>query len=341
MYRTIMGASMYASPPDHMGRKARGTEKIMRIGGTRIRHLAKYLQRVPGGAEYRVINRMAVDAIDKVLERTGFGSGVASGSVILPKVVGPVSRFNAHGKHVPLKHLPKQSRYIRTIEWSWDQWDGRYGTKTVTEERDIYRDCYQVESLAPPAVELTFMQGGDEALIVSPRQKADGADIAAGLHVVNLYLELYGACEIVRDDLGSFDPPAVRHVNWRMLPSGRHPWDKVAGHLADVLWVKDPRVRTVILSRHETINRYMPDEVYVGEGGFDRYVAYVFISRGLVVLECTELDNAIYVFGRKWAEFSKLSKADILAANLHLERIVHCDGWRTKFDRLMRITLAK
>ena len=104
---------------------------------------------------------------------------------------------------------------------------------------------------------------------------------------------------------------------------------------------KDPRVRSVILHRHDTIKNYSPDEVFVGEGGFERYVAYVFKDRKLVVLECSEKGNAIYVFGRNWQDFAKLTKAEVLAGGLHLERIIHREGWRTVFDRVMRAHAPK
>jgi len=308
----------------------------VKIRGSRIKNLTKHLKRVPPGAEYRIVLRIAPDERQRLLSRTGFASTAEVGATILPKSIGPVTRFNAFGKRVPLKNLPKQPRYIRTIEWTWEQWDGRYGTKTMSEERDVFQDCYQVEIVPPPSIEVCIVERNGEWFIVSPRLKSDNRSATGDVHVVNLFLELYGICEIVRDDLGSFDPPTVRYVNWRLLPQGRHPWSKVAEHLESILLTKDPRIRVVISNRHETINSYSPDEIYVGEGGFQRYVAYVFVSRGLVVLECTELDNAIYVFGLEWAEFSKLSKAEILASEIHLERIVHSDGWRSRLNRLMR-----
>jgi hypothetical protein len=312
----------------------------MRIRQQRVLNLEKHINRVPDGAEYRIIHRIEPAKHNATLALTGFPTVAEAGSTILPKVVGPVTKFNAHGRRVPLRHLPKERRYIRTIEWTWEQWEGRYDRRPVTEERDIYRDCYPVKEIPPPAVEVTLVQFGETWIISSPKLRA-GTDNESGLHVVNLFLELYGECEIVGDDLRSFDPPVVKQVNWRLLPPGRYPWEKVAEHLDRVLRVRDPRIRTVILHRHETIRSYGPDEVYVGEGGFDRYVAYVFASREIVVLECTELDNAIYVFGRQWTEFSKMSKAEILSGKHHLERIVHSKGWRLRFDRLMRNSLPR
>jgi hypothetical protein len=110
---------------------------------------------------------------------------------------------------------------------------------------------------------------------------------------------LFGQCELVRSDLSAFESLPVRSLNWRLLPPGKHPWDRVASHLDHALRTKDPRVRSVILHRHDTIKAYSPDEVFVGEGGFERYVAYAFKRRRLVVLECSEKGNAIYVFGRR------------------------------------------
>lgn len=312
----------------------------MQISGARIRTLKKILPRLRAGASYRLAHRLPDNPIP-TLESIGFSAGAEPGQTILPCGNGPTARYNADGRYVARKDLPKQSRYIMTIEWTWEQWDGRY-TKTMTEERDIWRDCYQQDFIPPPAVELTYSRQGKQELIVSPAVTT-GMPPADLIHLVNLFLELFGRCEIINTDLTPLESYAVKRVNWRLLPPGRYPWDRVSDYLRVLLKDRDDRSKNVIFGRHETIKAYGPVEVYVGEGGFERYVAYVFRSEmgSVVILECTEKDNAIYAFGQDWKDFSKLTKGEILNEGLQLARIVHSEGWQQRFDRFMRTRLAK
>jgi hypothetical protein len=78
-----------------------------------------------------------------------------------------------------------------------------------------------------------------------------------------------------------------------------------------------------------------PDEIFVGEAGFDDDLAYVFKSRRVVVLESVRNDNAIHVFGLDWKRVSQLSKAEIVRRSFRTARIVHTKGWKTQLARLL------
>lgn len=69
-------------------------------------------------------------------------------------------------------------------------------------------------------------------------------------------------------------------------------------------------------------------------GGVDDYIAYLFKDRGFVILECLEKGNALYVFGSDWEKIARLTKAQILSGNLHMERIVHTKGWKIRLAKL-------
>ncbi len=56
---------------------------------------------------------------------------------------------------------------------------------------------------------------------------------------------------------------------------------------------------------------------------------------GLVVLESIRQDNAIYIFDLGWEAFSRLSKAEVLANNFQLHRIVHTVGWKDRLRQVM------
>lgn len=245
-----------------------------------------------------------------------------------------MSRFNANGKWEVHRDRPKEPRYIRTVLWRWTQWAGR--DKEEHEGfKDIFRDCYPRDFVDPPAVELTYMERDGERLVVSPELLNDSRSADRNRHTINLLLELFGECETVARDLTRLSPPAIRKVNWHMLPSGRHPWERLRDHLDEALKRRSEDTRRVIMDRQETIRSYGPTDIFIGAGGFDDYLAYVFPARKLVILESVRKDNALYVFGRDWQRVSQLSKAEVLSNRFHLARIVHSDGWKGRLARLM------
>jgi hypothetical protein len=93
--------------------------------------------------------------------------------------------------------------------------------------------------------------------------------------------------------------------------------------------------RKVIWDRQETLKSFAPDEIYVGQGGFGDYLAYVFRARRIVILESVRMDNAIYVFGLNWQAVSKLTKAQVLSNRHHKDRIIHAKGWKGRLARLL------
>ena len=131
-------------------------------------------------------------------------------------------------------------------------------------------------------------------------------------------------------------PPAIRNANWSLLPPGRYPWKQVRRHVTETLETRDPEASAPVLFRHETLASFAPDEIWIGERGFRSYVAYIFRTRGLAVLESAMLDNATYVFDLDWRRVSQMTKVEILEGNLHRHRIIHTRTWRDRIDRLLQ-----
>lgn len=301
----------------------------MKIRRSRIRNLENYIGHIPDGTVLRVVAHVTDD---KMTERIGLGSDPGTGETILPAIVGPVTRFNSEGRWIVRKDLPKEVRYIRTVSWSWTEWNG----DEHEDFRDIYRECYQRDIVPPPSVELTYVETEAGRFIVSPsiERDADSADLA--LHTINVFLELFRSCEIASNDLSALEAPVVKHANWRLLPAGQYPWDRVDDHVGYALKRVSDGVRDVILDRQHTLKSLKPDECWVGEGGFDDYMAYVFHSHGLVVLESLRRDNAIYLFKGDWRPVSRLTKAQIIQNGLHHARIVHTKDWKGKLASYFR-----
>lgn len=306
--------------------------KVVRISKTRIRAVGAYLRSFSPDTSIRIARRVASsDEIRKV----GFSDSASTGSTILPSPIGPVSEFNAEGKWIKRTDLPKERRYVMTRQWTWTEFRGRYETVEKSDFRDIYRDCYVREFVDPPAVEVSLLGDTKQPILATaPFSKSTSANELI-LHSVNLFLEFFGSCEIVKANFEGMDQQKVTRVNWRMLPPGKYPWDDIKSHVERVIKPDSGIVDPVIMDRQRTIEKYKPDAIYIGEGGFSRYVAYEFRSAKKVILECIDYGNALYVLGEDWKAVSRLTKAEVLSNDLHDNRIIHSSGWKQRLAHVM------
>jgi len=298
-----------------------------------IRSAERYLNSMTSN-KVKIIVEIRPELLN-ALNFAGYSKPYSEGDTILPNAIGSVSSFNADGRYIKLKDLPKEPRYITTAEWTWKQWCGRGETKTITESRDIYKDCYQRKFYSPPSLELTLIKLNGQLFVVSQEFKVNKIKAELFKHAINLFLELFGECEIRRHDLTSFTPTHIKRVNWSILPPGKYPWDKVQKHVKNIVKDKHTKYSNVILDRQNTLSNYKPDEVYVGNGGFRSYVAYIFKAKKLVVLESVQTDNATYIFGDDWKQVSMLTKAEILENMLQKNRLIHSKGWETRLKIIL------
>lgn len=311
----------------------------MRIDKHYILNVHRYLSAISQGDEFRIAALIGNDLAPK-LKRAGFPEVRQPGHTILPTIVGPVSRFNAEGDWRVHRDRPKESRYVRTVWWRWRQWAGRDQYEEHEEPRDIYRDCYQREHIEPPSAELTYVERDGRGYIVSEVLTKNAAALDRARHIINLFLELFGVCEVIRADMAQLPDPAVKKVNWRMLPPGEYPWQRLAEHVQAALRGRSNGALLVIEDRQKTIKAHKPDEMYIGEGGFSDYIAYSFRDRGIVVMESIRRDNAIYVFGKDWERVSRLTKAEVLSNRHHKARIIHAEGWKARLGEFLKVAKA-
>ena len=301
----------------------------MKIEKSRVLNIEQYLIGLPPLSVIRIISEQAVTAASKIAP----GIDIADADLFLPKGVGPVTRFNADGKWIPNKNLPKESRYMGTFLWRWRE---RHGKEVVEREelKDRFRECYQRDQILPPSIELTFLHRDVETLFASPTIQVRDSNHDEIKHVVNLFLEIFGSCEIVKDNFERFNRIATTRVNWKFLPPGEYPWVSIKARLEDRLARLSPMTRGLIIQRQATLKNLSPLHTIEGQGGFTDYMAYVFEHPKIVVLESMRMDNAMYIFGDDWEECSQMTKAEILSGNRHLHRIIHSVGWETKVKAL-------
>ncbi len=182
----------------------------------------------------------------------------------------------------------------------------------------------------PPSVELKFAQGK----VVSPvfdYPKDEGLI----LHSINLFLEIFGECEILNKNLEAIIKTPEKSLRWAVLPEGEMPWNKIEEKLKPALKRANSHEKAVFQDRFNTINSYKPDFGAYGLAGFSGYVVFGFKEKNLYICESIWHGNAIYVFQEDWRKLSQKTKAEILKGNLHKERIIHYKDWKEKIDELL------
>lgn len=298
----------------------------------RIRNLSRYLAHVKPGTEITVgvtdINRFT-----KHLVQVGFSPALEHGDTVLPAVVGPVTRFNAHGCYKPDRTKPMEKAY-RTIEWHWTEYHGPDAVEQ-SDYKDVPYWRYPRTFIAPPSVELSIATNtADEKVVIGPALKYEPKNEALLLHTINVFLEVFGECQFFTGDLAEIIRVPLRRYNWTVLPKGKQTWPNLKKSLAPVVEKARGGNQPVIFHRLETINSYGPDFVAVGNAGFSGYIIMGFEDEDFYVCESIHKDNATYVFGEGWETLSQRTKAEILSKKLHKARIVHREGWEGRLSEL-------
>lgn len=304
----------------------------MLINQRRIRNTHTYLDVLPAGSQFQITLTDLPRHLSRLVE-IGFSSDLNVGERVLPKPTKSVSRFNANGSWKILRHLPKETVYR---EGSVKDWHGNWHYVDIPYER------YPREPIPAPGEELTIVLNG-ESKVISSRvfsyNSQDSSLMNQIKHVINLFLELFGECWIQSDMLISLEKFKIERRNWRILPFGEYPWEKVKDVLVTVTRSLSESRRHIVEYRFKHITLYNPTKLIIGEAGFDGYVIFCFeqdSENKIYLLESRFTDNATYVFGDNWESLSKLTKSEIINGDLHLERFVHSNGWSVKIDQLFK-----
>lgn len=304
----------------------------MKIFKSRVRNIDLYIHPDLSAQFVRVISDPH-DVDPARLARSGLSEMLVEGESYLPPVVGPFTKFNADGRWQPRRDVPKESRYIRTVLWRWTQFTGGGGTEEVEDSRDIYRQCFQRTFVPPPSDEV-FGFPIKEGLYLATEALSLPTGRDKLLHQVNLMLELFGSCEIVRAD-GASASPAKTNRRWTFLPPGPFKKGTIAEAIKSTMDTFSDGDKIIMTERQNLLTELEPAEVARGSGGFSDYLAYVFPQYERVVLESLRRDNAIYVFHSQWEKFSRLTKREILDLDVHEARVVHSKGWQGRLKAVL------
>jgi len=306
----------------------------MLIQGRRIRSLERHLSAVP--ADSRVVVALtSVAPHMRHVRAIGFEQ-LRAGEALLPEPVGPVSRFNAEGTFFKHRDRPMETDY-RQVMWHWQQFHGP-DRVDQWDVRDVPFQRYQRTFIPPPSVELAFFPGhGNTLVLASPALRYNNTDADRLRHTINLYLEIFGECEILTAELRPYLRPNLRRLNWRVLPPGEIPWPRLQRHVGPILDNLGERVRPVAEHRLALLTEeHQPDFAAAGEGGFSGYLVFGFPRLGIHVVESLLYGNATYIFGDDWERFCRLTKAEVLSQEAQRDRIIHREGW----DEAIRAVLA-
>lgn len=307
----------------------------MTINKKRIRNLDRYTSHIADGTKI-VVGVLDLDRFTSILSRIGFTKPYQSGQTILPsRIFGPISLYNAEGKYIVHKDQPMETAY-REAEWHWQEWNGPYDKVDRSKIVDVPYKRYPRSFVEPPSIEFMVSKdsAGNEVLVSSPIEKNE-ENKESLLHTVNLFLEIFGEALFFTKSLDTITKTPVIRLNWDVLPQGEMPWQQFKKRLEPLIKRVRKGNRPIVEYRLETINAHKPDFRAVGRGGFHGYIIHGFSDKSLFVLESIYYGNATYVFGEKWEELSKMTKAEILNAKLQKDRIIHLEGWQDKITSLM------
>lgn len=286
----------------------------------------KKILKVPNTIDVSKKYYIVVDASTDNLEKLGMNQ-FEEGITIQPSTkYGITSRKNVNGYFVVEKNMPKEERFIRTIYWEWQLYNGDW----QSDYRDIYKECYPKTYYDPFGIEMTLRknQNGKEMILT---EVTNDIDIK---NVINLYLEVFGYCEVLDENLDSslINTKYIRR-NWEILP----PDVKLEVQKAKSSKQEESKNKRKDYNqiRLDTLEGYNPVERNIGRNGFQGY--YAFVYENICVLESPLYGNATYIVERdSWKKSSMETKKSLINNHKFLKRIEHNSKWFKKIEEIFK-----
>ncbi len=285
-----------------------------------VRGLSVYAQSIRRLKTFRISH--PVPDSTKELAMLGFHGKPAPGDRILPGSMGRHTSFNANGRNVIRKDLPK----VPESYMSWRTWKDWHGNPhSGVQHRTI--DVYQRQHIPAPFEYLTVVENRGNLFLSSRLLSVDEHTEEEIVHLLNVFLEIFHSLSIFSEDWHDDSKLRIRKLHWKILPQGDYPFERAKPALKSFLEALDDSTRIVVEHRIEHITQHNPDFVAIGTGGFSDYVVFGFKGRNQYVFESPNLGNATYVFRDDWEKISQFSKKQILDGDMQEARIVHNHSW--------------
>ncbi len=299
---------------------------MSKINQRRISNIDRYIPVTQRGS---IVVSIDLHGREQKAMQIGFSKELGNGEQILPGIIGPVTRKNSEGSWIMRKDKPKETLY-RQAMWHWKQWSGQGNVEEHSKIVDIPYQRFPRDLIAPHQTELKLSKGKIISTVLSLATERKQI-----LHTINLYLEIFGECEILSDNLEPLINVPTRVLHWQILPRGIMPWASFKETFEESLKKAGPQKALVFHDRFELFQTYQPDFCAIGTGGFNGYVIFGFKNRNLFISESIWYGNAIYIFKENWEKLSQMTKADILQHELQEQRIVHYADWKKKVQDLL------
>jgi hypothetical protein len=289
-------------------------------GKKSVRSLTQYETLLRKFRSCRLAVSLPID--DSLISLLGLDSQPVVGDSFVPAAMGKATDYNANGRIVIRKDLPK----VNETRSSWRRWQDWHGQEHSGIQIRSY-EVYPRELVQPPSEYLTVLPApGGLALCSRPITFSEEPSDKV-LHIVNLFLEIFGKFEVFDDAVELSAATVVKRLNWKLLPPGKYPFARTIEALSGFLATLDDSDRPVVQDRIKAITKFEPDFLAVGLGGFKDYVVFGFTGKDRYVLESPRLGNATYVFDKNWPELSTKTKKEILDGSLHEARVIHGHRW--------------
>lgn len=301
------------------------------IKKSKIRSLNPYLKLIPDSKNVYV---GLIAPSEALLKRIGFSDTLQNGETVLPRPMGKASAFNAHGKNIIHKNQPMETAY-RTVEWHWTEYHGKSRVEQ-SDFRDVPYKRYPRTHVTAPSLQLTLLTNiSGQRVVISTLINDWESRPTELIHATNFMLDIFGEATFFDEQKEQVITAPIHYLNWKVLPKGKHPFNDLRTELKAALSRVKGGNRSFIDHRLERLNSYYPQFTAIGQGGFTGYVIFGFPKKNLYVLESILYGNATYVLGSDWKKLSQLTKAEILDAGLHKERIIHRRNWFGKIRMLL------
>ncbi len=295
----------------------------MKIKTKSIRSLSKILKVTAGIKNIRLAVNLDGLTTDLV-EHLGFNTPPTVGDYLMPSSIGKFTNFNANGREIVRKDLPKESESIMYYGTTRD-WHG--GLHSSTKTRTIKK--YPRDYVSAPSETLQIVEIENKYYIASSELDVENDNESRIIHVCNLMIECFSEFEIFDTKTKKIIGPTLKRLQWDILPQGQYPWQTSRPIIEAATKHLEQKDREVIEHRMKIISRRNPDFLATGRGGFSGYFVYGFKSKDKYVLESIHLDNATYVFESNWEDLSQLTKNEIINSNVTHQRIIHNRSWAT------------
>lgn len=81
-----------------------------------------------------------------------------------------------------------------------------------------------------------------EKLVISPKLTLRDENKALVTHCINLFLEIFGKCEVVDEKLDTIITSKSLKLNWNLLPQGQYPWSSIGRRFSKQLILEEREI---------------------------------------------------------------------------------------------------